>query len=217
VSTIAVVPVKQFARAKQRLTEGGFSVSRRALVEAMLTDVLMALRRADTIDAAIVVTQDRDAERLAVAWEATAISDPEETSHNAAAALGVAEALRRGATSVLLVPGDCPLLDPPEVDALVARARSTSVVVVPDRHGQGTNGLLLTPPGAIGPSFGPDSCERHVDLAQAAGVSVDVAKVASLALDIDTVQDLEALRAAFADHTGNAAHTRGMLARLLGP
>ncbi len=214
-SAFAVVPVKQFARAKQRLSDDGFKISRRALVESMVTDVLQALKRAETIDAVIVVTQDRDVERLAVAWEAEVVGDPDEDSHSAAALIGVAEARRRGATAVMLVAGDCPMLDPSEVDLLVSRREGLDgVIVIPDRHGTGTNALLLTPPDAIAPAFGPGSCERHAALAGAAGVPVEIDALASLAIDVDTRDDLDTLRAALADHTGGAAHTRGMLARL---
>lgn len=214
-SAIAVVPVKQFARAKQRLSDDGFRVSRRALVESMVTDVLQALKRAETIELVIVVTQDHDVERLALAWDAEVVHDPDEDSHSAAAMLGVAEARRRGAKSVLLVAGDCPMLNPAEVDALVSRREGLDgVIVVPDRHGTGTNALMLTPPDAIAPAFGPGSCERHVALASAAGVPVEVDPLPSLAIDVDTREDLDVLRNALAAQTGNAAHTRGMLARL---
>lgn len=214
-SAIAVVPVKQFARAKQRLSDDGFRVSRRALVESMVTDVLQALKRAETIELVIVVTQDHDVERLALAWDAEVVHDPDEDSHSAAAMLGVAEARRRGAKSVLLVAGDCPMLNPAEVDALVSRREGLDgVIVVPDRHGTGTNALMLTPPDAIAPAFGPGSCERHAALASAAGVPVEVDPLPSLAIDVDTREDLDVLRDALAAQTGNAAHTRGMLARL---
>ncbi len=214
-SVIAIVPVKQFARAKQRLTDDGFKVSRRALVEAMLTDVLMALRRAESIEMVIVVTRDRDAERLAVAWDAEVVEDLENDSHSDAALIGIAEARRRGAETVLLAAGDCPMLAPVDVDTLVSgRDGLSGVVVVPDHHGTGTNALLLTPPDAIAPSFGPDSCHRHVALAEAAGVAAEVAPVPSMALDIDTRADLDALRSALAGTTGGAAHTRGILTRL---
>ena len=68
-------------------------------------------------------------------------------------------------------------------------------MIVPDRHGTGTNGLLLTPPDAIAPSFGPGSCERHRELAIAAEVAWRIERPASLLLDIDTGEDLAALRA----------------------
>jgi 2-phospho-L-lactate guanylyltransferase len=87
---------------------------------------------------------------------------------------------------------------------------------VPDRHGTGTNALVLTPPDVIEPAFGPDSRARHEQLASAAGVPCEIAHVETLAIDVDTADDLEALRGALAARRGGAAHTRGMLSRLAG-
>ena len=138
--------------------------TRRALAEAMVTDVLDALRRVAALDEVVVVTAEPAREALAP--RATAPS--RRTTRRAAAsraprALGIAlGASERGAERVLLVPGDCPALDPREVDALLAGAHDGArVVIVPDRHGTGTNALLLRPPDAIAPSFGPGSRARH--------------------------------------------------------
>jgi 2-phospho-L-lactate guanylyltransferase len=104
------------------------------------------------------------------------------------------------------------MLDPIEVDALVARrAPSPSVLVVPDRHGTGTNALLITPPGAFEPSFGEGSHERHLQLAGDAGLAAETVLVPSLGLDLDTPEDLAAIEASLGDTRGGAAHTRGML------
>jgi 2-phospho-L-lactate guanylyltransferase len=84
-------------------------------------------------------------------------------------------------------------------------------VVVPDRHGEGTNALLLEPPDAIEPSFGPGSCARHVRAARAAGVAHAVVDVPTLALDVDTGDDLEALAATLGGRRGQAPATRGAL------
>ena len=115
---------------------------------------------------------------------------------------------------VLCVPGDCPALDPAELDApcsTVSRRdrRGASVVIVPDRHGTGTNGLLLRPPLAIAPSFGPDSCERHRALAHGAGVRCTLQSPQSLLLDIDTGADLAVLRERLAGTRRRGAHARG--------
>ncbi len=214
--TVAVLPVKRFAAAKQRLAEDFSAGTRRAIVEAMITDVLIGLRRARQIDQVLVVTGDPAVEALAHGYDAHTVHDPEDTGHSHAAEVGVREAIARGARRVLLVPGDCPAIDPKEVDALVDWAARTgpAVVVVPDRHGTGTNALLLTPPDVIGPSFGPGSRRRHVAAAEAAGARLEVDEVPSLVLDVDTAADLEALRIALGGVHGNAAHTRGMLSRL---
>jgi len=212
--TCAVLPVKRFDDAKQRLDKTLSSGTRRALAEAMVTDVLTALRRASSIDAVVVVTGEGGAQNLARAYDAEYIDD-DDRGHSHAARAGVDWALERGFERVLLVPGDCPALKPADVDALVgAGAAAPAITVVPDRHGTGTNALLLSPPDVIAPSFGPGSRERHEDAAHAGGAECAVTEVASLVLDVDTAEDLQALRDALAERTGGAAHTRGLLARL---
>jgi 2-phospho-L-lactate guanylyltransferase len=212
-STCAVLPVKRFASAKQRLDRALGAGTRRALAEAMVSDVLTALRRAERVDAVVVVTGEHGAEALARAYDAESIAD-DDRGHSHAARSGVDWAMGRGFARTLLVPGDCPALDPREVDGLLARAPAPEVVIVPDRHGTGTNGLLLAPPDAIAPSFGPGSRERHEQSARNAGVRWEIARPRTLVLDVDTADDLAALRNALADTTGGAAHTRGLLARL---
>jgi 2-phospho-L-lactate guanylyltransferase len=114
---------------------------------------------------------------------------------------------------VLLVPGDCPALDPAEVAELLTL--DDAVVVVPDRHGTGTNALLLHPPDAIAPAFGPGSRERHEGLAIAAGHRARIAELGSLGLDVDTDGDLQAMAAALRARPGAAARTRAVLERLV--
>ncbi len=212
--TCAVLPVKRFDDAKQRLDKTLSSGTRRALAEAMVTDVLTALRRASSIDAVVVVTGEGGAQNLARAYDAEYIDD-DDRGHSHAARSGVDWALERGFERVLLVPGDCPALNPAEVDELVGAAHAApAITVVPDRHGSGTNALLLSPPDVIAPSFGSGSRERHESAAHDQGADCEVVEVASLVLDVDTAEDLQALRDSLAARTGGAAHTRGLLARL---
>jgi 2-phospho-L-lactate guanylyltransferase len=212
--TAAIVPIKRFVSAKQRLQEHVLAPTiRRALAEAMMCDVLIALRRARRVDDVLVVTGDPKAEPLAISYDATAVvRDDKDEGHVAAAQLGVRAAMDRGAKRVLLVAGDCPLLDPAEVDELLTRVNGApEVVVIPDRDGSGTNGLLLTPPDVIVPSFGDGSRERHLGIAREAGARVEVAQVSSMALDIDRPEDLDELLAQLSFGRGRAAMTRGLL------
>src|ERR1700760_3050265 len=126
--TVAILPVKTFGRAKQRLT-GAFP-DRPALAAAMVSDVLDALAQVDGLDAVIVVTAEPAAAEAARDAGAAVVHDPEEAGPSAPAARGIAAA---DADRVLLVPGDCPALDPDEVRALLAH--DAPVVIVPDRHG----------------------------------------------------------------------------------
>jgi 2-phospho-L-lactate guanylyltransferase len=212
--TCAVLPVKRFDDAKQRLDRMMTAGTRRVLAEAMVSDVLHALRRCTRIDTVMVVTGESGAQALARAYEAETMPD-DDRGHSHAARSGIDWALERNYDRVLLIPGDCPALDPREVDALVESGMSApDVVIVPDRHGEGTNALLLTPPDAIAPSFGPGSRARHQQAARAAGARCRIAEPRSIVLDVDTAEDIAVLRAALDARTGGAAHTRGLLARL---
>lgn len=213
-TALAILPIKRFDAAKQRLRTSLGPATRQVLVQAMFSDVLVALGRAQSIAGLIVVSADNGAQRIAEGHGAKVIAD-EQQGHNHAVALGIRRALELGADRVLLVPGDCPLLDAAEIDGLVSRpAAGRSVLIVPDRHGSGTNALLLSPPGVFSPAFGPGSRERHEQAAREAGLSTETVTVSSLALDVDTPEDLAAVRAALAARRGGAAHTRGMLAQL---
>ncbi len=214
-STAAILPIKNFDEAKQRLGSGLDSNVRRLLVEAMVADVLIALRRARAVAETVAVTSDDNAQRIAAAYGATLLAD-DGGGHNGAAARGVRHALAHGFERVLLVPVDCPALDPREVDGLLGRRlRGRAALVVPDRHGTGTNALVLTPPDALQPAFGPGSRARHVKSAEEAGIECEVLNVRTLALDVDTPEDLEELRAVLAEIHGGAAHTRGIIRRFI--
>lgn len=190
--TIAILPIKSFSAAKQRLRDGLEPPQREDLAEAMFRDVLGALSGAALQDI-VVVTGSALARTIALDHGARVIED-RETGHNAAAAQGIEDALHQRAQRVLLVPGDCPILDRDELGALLARpVPARSVLIVPDRHGTGTNALLIAPPDAMTPSFGPGSCQRHLELAAAYGLAAEIVEVPSLALDIDTPEDLAAL------------------------
>jgi 2-phospho-L-lactate guanylyltransferase len=213
--TAAILPIKSFAQAKQRLREDLAAHDRRALVEAMFADALVALGRVPSLERIVVVSGDRVAQRIAGGYGASVVED-DERGHNTAATKGIRAVLEDGIERALLVPGDCPLLSPADLDALLTHPTGErSALIVPDRHGTGTNALLLTPPDVLAPSFGPDSRRRHLADASAAGVPAEVVELESLALDVDTLDDLEALRRALVTTHGGAAHTRGMLNQLM--
>jgi 2-phospho-L-lactate guanylyltransferase len=211
--TAAILPVKRFPLAKQRLGESVADALRSDLAKAMVGDVLSVLRECQAIDATIVVTCESSVALAARYIDAIVVEDAAEEGQSAAAELGIAKALKEGFERVLCVPGDCPTLDPAELGSLLIGQESTGVVIVPDRHGSGTNGLLLTPPDAIGPSFGPDSRARHERLANEQSVGCRVERPVSLLLDIDTGEDLEVLRERLAGDQARAPRTRAVLAR----
>jgi 2-phospho-L-lactate guanylyltransferase len=214
--TIAILPIKSFGAAKQRLAGLLGSGARQALVQAMFQDVLAALRHVEGLDAVAVVTANATAARAAHGEGVIVLEDTEEIGHNEAAGVGIAYAVAHGFDRVLLVPGDTPLLDARELEALLRDDTRHRLTVVPDRHGSGTNALLIAPPTALPPSFGVGSRERHEREAAAAGVPCAVDPVPSLGIDIDTPEDLDEL-AGLLDEPANRAlarMTRGALRQL---
>ena len=211
--TAAILPVKRFADAKRRLGATITDPLRRRLAQAMVEDVLVALDLTAAVERTIVVTSEPAIARQARALAALVLEDTASAGQSAAVMLGVARALAEGFARVLCVPGDCPALEHGELDALLgARAASArEVLIVPDRHGTGTNGLLLTPADVIAPSFGPHSCARHRSLAEAAGATWRLAHPPSLLLDVDTGADLTVLRGRLAGATVAASRTRSVL------
>ncbi len=203
----AILPVKRFADAKQRLAPGIGSTHRAELAAAMLEDVLEAIGAARSIERTIVVTSEPRALELAAARGAEVLPDPDEGGHSGAALAGIARAQQLGAERVVLLPIDCPLLAPRELERLLTGMPDRYVAIVPDRHGTGTNALALAPPDAIEPSFGEGSCARHVAAAREAGIPFGVEELPSLALDLDTPADVVALTLELETRGGRAKRT----------
>ncbi len=211
--TAAILPVKRFSNAKQRLGASVADPLRLDLARAMVGDVLSALHDCASIERTIVITNEAPVAAAASYQGAIALADTADDGQSAAVALGIERALAEGIERVLCIPGDCPALDPEELTALlsVTTQGEPTVVIVPDRHGTGTNGLLLSPPQAILPSFGTGSCERHRELARAAGAACHLERPPSLLLDIDTGEDLAVLRERLAGARVRAPRTRAVL------
>src|ERR1700721_1600339 len=115
--TLAILPIKNLSEAKQRLETMLSPGPRRALAEAMFSDVLTALRRSSSVEDILVITRDHIAQQIAGGHGALVLDD-EEPGQSPAAMLGVRYALDHEYDRTLLVPGDCPMLTPQDIDAL---------------------------------------------------------------------------------------------------
>jgi 2-phospho-L-lactate guanylyltransferase len=218
--TTAVLPVKRFAHAKTRLVETIGPPGRAAMLRAMLADVLVALDHSREVERVILVTGEGRAEKIAmerakrIRTPIEVLRDPADHGHSEAATLGIIRAKALGATCTALLPGDCPLLEPTELDSALSAFADGTVGVASDRHGTGTNGLFLSPADAIGPAFGPGSCARHLDRAKRAGYEAKLLDIPSLALDLDTPEDLEAIAQLLEDEPKLAPLTAAAFAEL---
>jgi 2-phospho-L-lactate guanylyltransferase len=195
--TWALVPIRGLETAKTRLGGDLDPEERAALVTELLRRTLRATRDAQRIAGTVVVTMDGAAAEIARRHRAVGLVERAPGLNGAIeAARSLAQA--RGATAVVVVPADLPAVSAGALDELIERAAAASgpgtaadgiVALVPDRHGEGTNALLISPPDRIAPAFGAASRARHAAAARAAGTPL-LELDGPLALDVDTAADL---------------------------
>jgi 2-phospho-L-lactate/phosphoenolpyruvate guanylyltransferase len=191
--TTAIVPVKGLSVANGRLDGTLSGEERTRLAEALFLDLIVKLPRSRCIDDILIVTAEESIARQARWFGHKALLQKSDEGHSEAAVAGARAAMAEGAQRVAMLPVDCPTLDTEELDAHIGRSPRT-VLIVPDRHGTGTNALVLAPPDIFLPAFGPESCARHVSRARAAGISFALEEVESIAMDLDTPEDFSLLR-----------------------
>lgn len=192
-SLLLAIPVKDLVNAKQRLIPALSPAERRELARAMLEDVLDAAVAA-LPDAVIVVTTDSEVQAVAHGAGARCVAEAANRGHTAAVAFAQREAVARGVSRFLTLPGDVPCVTAQEITTLCATLREApGVVFVPSRSGRGTNAALLAPPDAIPLTFGEPSFENHLKTARAAGLSPRVLELPGVGLDVDTPEDLPVL------------------------
>lgn len=191
---VAIIPIRSLESAKSRLGGQLDAEERQELVAGLLDRTLRAAGAVDSIESVVVVSPDPAVLRAASAAGATPVGQ---------AGSGLNEGLRiacrwataDGATALLVMPGDLPAISPSTIGAIVEAAAAcvepgrALVAVVSDRHGRGTNVLLVSPPDAIAFAFGPDSRAAHLGAARTAGAVV-VEIESPLALDLDLPEDL---------------------------
>jgi 2-phospho-L-lactate guanylyltransferase len=215
----AIVPSKTLERAKTRLASMLEPEERRALSLAMLRDVLTALLGTRTIDRVAVVTQDNEVACTAYTMGAGVLLDGGK-GHNAALEEAIAHCQRKGASAVLIMSADLPLLRSATIEQIVARAiehpAPRLAVLAPSREGTGTNAMLQRPPGVLPLRFGLNSLQLHQQVAEEQQVHVELAQAADLGLDIDTPADLlDFARIAAPGHTQAALTKMQLMERLL--
>lgn len=196
----ALVPLRGLEDAKTRLGAELDPEERFELVVAMATRTLAAARDARGLAGTVLVTADPAAARLADDLGALTIVQ-RLPGLNAALRESRAVAVRHGASAILVLPIDLPAISAATIEAVLADAGTHRVpgrplvLAVPDRHGTGTNTLLVAPPEAIDPAFGEGSFAAHRAAAEAVG-AVFIRHDGPLTLDVDTGADLLAAEAA---------------------
>lgn len=187
--TVAIIPVRGLEGAKSRLGEVLDAEERRDLVEQLLRATVSAALSTPDVTEVVVISPDPDALAVAVASGARSLA---QRSRGLNPAIVEARAAVPPGARMLVLPADLAALTSGALQGLIDAADTAGppcVVMAPDRHGRGTNALLLDPPDVVDPAFGGDSRAAHAWLAASAGaacVEVD----GDLGLDLDTPDDL---------------------------
>jgi 2-phospho-L-lactate/phosphoenolpyruvate guanylyltransferase len=191
-NVFAVVPVKDLWGTKSRLAPVLNPGARAGLTVYMMGRVIAALSGAG-IEHVCVVSPDRVVLSQARERGATPLLQ-QSRGLNPALEEGRSRAMEEGASSLLVLPADLPLIEADDVRALLEEtgdeAPAPSVVISPDGARCGTNALLLRPPDALPFAFGPGSFEAHLALARERGLETWVREISHLGFDLDTVDDL---------------------------
>jgi 2-phospho-L-lactate/phosphoenolpyruvate guanylyltransferase len=191
----AIVPVKPLRRGKSRLAGMLSEDERTTLNQDLLEHTLKVLTDLKELDQVLVVSRDPHALTIARNHGAKTVQEDGQPHLNTALARATVVAQVHSIRGILVLPADLPLLTPEDVIALIDRAAKPPVVVIaPDRHGKGTNALLMVPAGQIEYDFGEDSFQRHCERAKKSGARLEIVELPSLGLDLDLPADLELVR-----------------------
>jgi 2-phospho-L-lactate guanylyltransferase len=185
-----LLPVKRFDRAKGRLSGWMDPDERAALALALFEDALELCSSTPWLRW-WVVSDDGEVLTTAADRGFETIED-EGTGLNDALKLAITDIVNHGADSVTVIPSDVPLAYEEDVRDLVDTGATSDVVVVPSDDDGGTNGLYLKPPDLLAPRFGSASLKAHVDAAADRHLRCSILALPRLALDIDTIKDVEA-------------------------
>jgi 2-phospho-L-lactate guanylyltransferase len=188
----AIVPVKDLSKAKERLASLLPQDVRTDLAYAMLEDVLTALKSTTLIDRKFVVTMDREAISIAEGMGIEVIEESEQKGESDSVDRASLVCKEMGADSVLVIPGDAPLIRPEDIDFIAGKeSGSPSVIMIPARDKMGTNAILRNPPDAIPSRFGHDSFRKHIEEAGKKGIAFEYFENERVGLDIDHPDDLK--------------------------
>lgn len=188
----AIVPIKTFERAKQRLANVLTEEERRSLMLAMARDVLTCLSKAKHLTGILIVSRTAEADVLASAFSTERFAESPDANLADALTQATDYLLEHfNATGIFIVPADVPGITTEEVDALIAA--NTHVTLLPDADKVGTNGMICSPPNAIPFIFDGKSFKPHANAAFSNGLTPQIVPGSCFALDIDTPSDLQTL------------------------
>lgn len=188
----AVIPLKPFSKAKSRLAHALSPEQRQQLAERCFRHVLSVAQNAPQVVGTLVISRDTKALAIAREYGAKTVHETGATSDlNSALTVATGVVNSWKGKGILILPADLPMVTRDDLADMVMLGREMySVVIATDHNEDGTNAMLIRPPGLFEYGYGAGSFRRHLTRAQVAGAHVHVYRSERLALDIDVPADL---------------------------
>ena len=202
-----LVPIKALSQGKTRLSPMLSEAARHALSRAMLTDVVTSVFQVPAVDRVAVVTSDPSLLALAHELGALTVDEGHPRGLNGATQVGTDFCLGHGATTLLVLLSDLPLIRPQDIAHLFQQlSGKPEILLVRCKYGDGTNAFMRVPPLVMQPCFGGPSLAAHQKAARQQGIACRVIQAPSITFDLDSVEDLKQC-----EHKILAPHTAQVL------
>lgn len=194
-SLCAIIPVKPLRRGKSRLAGILTSSQREVLNEYLLGSVLDCIKTIELIDHIIVISYDPAALSFARKYGAYTVLENRNTNINRALRRATMAAMAYGATKLLILPADLPLVTETDIREFLALEEEPPLMAIaPDRKMFGTNAMLINPLGAIKYNYGEWSFRKHIEQAERKGIKVKILQNKNISFDLDIPDDWELLK-----------------------
>ena len=195
---IALLPLKEFAAAKQRLSGLLSAAERTQLFQAMVEDVLSVLTAHNDIERVVICSRDHSAVWLARYYEIEFLDEAALHCHDLNGAVNAAAAWlhKQDCADLLVVHGDLPMLHQYDISEFLrahCNAAEHAVTMACDRRRRGTNLLAWRPLQNFSAQYGIDSLQRHCHQAHTLGATPTVCDLPGARCDIDEPEDLALL------------------------
>jgi 2-phospho-L-lactate guanylyltransferase len=185
------VPVKPFEFGKSRLAELLSIEERIKLNRALFTHMVVSIQQSKWSNFGIVISKGNEALQIARRFGFSTIVENPPYGLNRSIKKVIENPILKSATSITIIPSDLPLVTVEELNELYElRVKQDGLIILPDQKGEGTNVLSVMPPEAISFQYGKASFQKHINSAKSAAINVTVYKSISLAIDLDTEEDI---------------------------
>lgn len=187
----AIIPIKSFHNGKSRLAGCLSDEERISLTKGMFINLLQTLKFSTNIADAVIVSHDEEVRTVTESFNFRYLQEPSPFSLNHAVEAACQFCLSQGASEVLILPADMPLVNQESLQGLISKDTNPPIVVVaPDRHEAGTNALLINPMNGFSFHFGENSFALHQKIAESLHYRVVIVHTPEIELDLDLPEDL---------------------------